>query len=134
MAISKKLALVLSVASAYLPTGSAKPCTKRSLPCAVSSFTGAVTLPGVTVTIVKADHVPQNGSYGDATDLGFPQPIDMLPELCAVTVKVVNTTETPTRPASSYSFGIFLPVKWNERFMTVGGASFSGGINWQGST
>ncbi|KAK0730963.1 Tannase/feruloyl esterase [Lasiosphaeris hirsuta] len=93
---------------------------------------GVVSLPGVTVTIEKAVSVPERGTYSESGNLGFPQTIDLLPALCAVTVKVTNTTDSPTKPVSSYRFGMFLPMasKWNSKILTVGGASFSGGINW----
>ncbi|KAK3938727.1 Tannase/feruloyl esterase [Diplogelasinospora grovesii] len=105
---------------------------KQALQCVVGSFTSVATLPGVTVTIEKAVSVSDRGSYGDATDQGFPQTIDLLPALCAVTVKVTDTSDTPGKPASSYRFGMFLPAsaKWNNKMLTVGSASFAGGINW----
>ncbi|KAK3694387.1 Tannase/feruloyl esterase [Podospora appendiculata] len=109
---------------------SAPPQTRAALSCSTSSFTNVVTLPGVTVTIQSA--VTKSGTYQEAGNLGFPQQIDLLPSLCVVTVKVTNTSDVPTKPQSSYRFGMFLPTaaNWNKKIMTVGSASFAGGINW----
>jgi len=106
--------------------------SRQALRCAVSSFTGVVSLPGVTVTIERAVSVSQGGSYRETGNLGFPNTIDVLPALCAVTVRVANTSDVPTKPASSYRFGMFLPTasNWNSKILTVGSASFAGGINW----
>ncbi len=123
----------LPFSSSHLFTVLAASSNHRTLPCVISSFQGVVSFPGVTVTVTKADQVTQNGSYGDATDLGFPQPIDQLPQLCAVTVAVTNTSDLPSKPKSAYNLGLFLPVQYNGRFLAIGSASFAGGINWQGS-
>ncbi|KAK3335823.1 Tannase/feruloyl esterase [Cercophora scortea] len=109
---------------------SAPPQTRAALSCTSSSFTNVVTLPGVTVTIESA--VTKSGTYQESGNLGFPQQIDLLPSLCVVIVKVTNTSDVPIKPQSSYRFGMFLPTaaKWNNKIMTVGSASFAGGINW----
>ncbi|KAK3393419.1 Tannase/feruloyl esterase [Podospora didyma] len=112
------------------PTGERQ--IRQTLRCVLGSFNNVVTLPGVTVTIEKAVAVPNRGSYVEPGNLGFPQTIDVLPELCAVTVRVTNTSDVPTKPQSSYRFGIFLPTRWNSRMLTVGSGSFAGGINWPG--
>ncbi|KAK3329866.1 Tannase/feruloyl esterase [Apodospora peruviana] len=109
------------------------PTTKQALQCVIGSFTGVVTLPGVVVTIEKVVSVPERGSYRETGNLGFPQTIDLLPALCAVTVRVTNTSDVPSKPQSSYRFGIFLPTeaRYNSRMLTVGSASCeSDGINW----
>jgi len=105
---------------------------RQALRCVVGSFTNVVVLPGVTVTVERAVSVPERGTYREAGNLGFPQTIDVLPALCAVTVRVTNASDVPTKPASSYRFGMFLPTaaKWNAKMLTVGSASFAGGINW----
>lgn len=102
--------------------------------CTASTFDGVVSLPGVTVSVEKVDRIPRNGKYGDPNDKGFPQTIDLLPELCAVTIKVTNTSDLPDKPQSDYRFGLFLPTpqKWNSRFLAIGSGSFAGGIHWPG--
>ncbi|KAK1757892.1 Tannase/feruloyl esterase [Echria macrotheca] len=113
-------------------TVDAVPRPRQALRCAASSFSNVVSLPGVTVTVERVDSVSDRGKYSESGNLGFPQTIDLLPALCAVTIRVTNTTDVPTKPASSYRFGMFLPTssKWNGKMLTVGSASFAGGINW----
>ncbi|KAK5658910.1 hypothetical protein OQA88_1724 [Cercophora sp. LCS_1] len=112
------------------PLGENQP--RQALRCLASSFTGVVALPGVTVTVERAVSIAEGGTYREAGNLGFPQTIDVLPALCAVTVRVTNTSDFPTKSVSSYRFGMFLPTaaRWNSKILTVGGASFAGGINW----
>ncbi|KAL9112888.1 MAG: hypothetical protein Q9227_002965 [Pyrenula ochraceoflavens] len=69
--------------------------------------------------------VPANGSFGQAPeDLEFPYNATGLPSLCALSVNVISSN------SSSYNFGLFLPVSWNQRFATGGNGGFGGGINW----
>lgn len=76
-------------------------------------------------SIENIDVVNKGGSYGEGDEnLGFPKSAAGLPELCAVTVRVISS------PKSAYRFGIFLPTEWNSRFLTVGNGGFAGGINW----
>jgi feruloyl esterase len=112
----------------------ASPTCANAGRCTAATFNGVVSLPGVTVSVEKVDNIPQNGKYGDPNDKGFPQTIDRLPELCAVTIKVTNTSDLPEKPQSDYRFGMFLPPsqKWNSRFLAIGSGSFAGGINWPG--
>ncbi|KAA8633048.1 hypothetical protein SMACR_01436 [Sordaria macrospora] len=107
---------------------------RQSPRCVASSFINVVSLPGVTVAVEKAASIAERGSYSESGNQGFPNTIDLLPALCAVTVKVTNTSDFPDKPVSSYRVGLFLPTmtNWNSRILTVGGASFAGGINWPG--
>lgn len=76
-------------------------------------------------TIEKIETVQEGGQYGEGDkNKGFPGYAKQLPNLCAVTVKFTSDT-------SNYRFGMFLPRVWNGKMLTVGGASFAGGINWQ---
>ncbi len=90
----------------------------------------------VTVSIVTATPIPAKGSYGGSVpDAGYPADIDMLPEVCAVQIRVVDSTDTtadPPLPVSKFDFGMFLPPvsAWNYRFLAVGGESFARGVNW----
>ena len=71
--------------------------------------------------------VPAGGSYGEGVaDVPYPYNPTGLPELCAVTIKVVSSS------SSSYRFGLFLPTasQWNSRFLAMGNGGFAGGINW----
>lgn len=78
-----------------------------------------------TVKIQYATPVASGGSFGGGEDNPeFPMSAEGLPELCAIEVKVKSSG------VSSYSFGLFLPAKWNSRFLAVGNGGFGGGINW----
>jgi feruloyl esterase len=70
------------------------------------------------------DSLPANGSFGQAADIAYPTNATNLPALCAVIINVTSSA------SSSYTFGLFLPDEWNERFIAVGNGGFSGGINW----
>jgi feruloyl esterase len=59
-----------------------------------------------------------------AENVGFPVSPTQLPELCAVQVRVASSA------SSSFGFGLFLPERWNGRFLAVGNSGFAGGINW----
>jgi len=76
-------------------------------------------------TVVSATSIPENGTFTvSATDLGFPSSPSGLPALCAIEIHV------PTPGNSSYGFGLFLPNKWNSRYLAIGNSGFAGGINW----
>jgi feruloyl esterase len=99
----------------------------RSLECSPKTFQEIQTQDGVTITVLSAQYT--NGTV-NSTVYGA---ITNVPTVCAVTVNVVNTTDTkaiPSLPSSNYTFGLFLPDKYNNKILTVGGYSFAGGINW----
>ncbi|KAI1842424.1 hypothetical protein JX266_011319 [Neoarthrinium moseri] len=78
-----------------------------------------------SASIEKIAYVETGDTYGEGRrNLMYPIQPTNLPELCAVTIYV------PTSSTSAYRFGIFLPVNWNSRFLTVGNGGFGGGINW----
>lgn len=45
------------------------------------------------------------------SDIAYPESPTDLPEICVLQVHVTSS------PESSYTFGLFLPVEWNERFL-----------------
>ncbi|KAJ9139070.1 Carboxylic ester hydrolase [Pleurostoma richardsiae] len=90
--------------------------------CRLSTFQ-KVLPPEAVVESVAVVH--KEGSYGEgAANIAYPVNPTGLPALCAVTVNVTSS------PDSSYRFGLFLPVKWNSKFLAVGNGGFAGGINW----
>jgi feruloyl esterase len=96
--------------------------------CTSGTFSSVITTTGVYVTVERAVSVPENGNYGEGSlDMGFPDVTSNLPKLCAVIISVTNTSAIPQ---SNYRFGLFLPDTWNSKILTVGSASFAGGINW----
>lgn len=98
--------------------------TAFALDCSLSAISGILPANATVVSIVQ---IPINGTFGEgASDLEFPLDAVGLPELCAVKIHVISS------PTSSYNFGIFLPEKWNNRFLATGNGGFGGGINWQG--
>ena len=94
----------------------------KLLRCDRASFAGV--LPA-EATLEKVAVVREGGSYGEG-NANIPNPTNPtnLPALCAVTVRVMSSA------SSSYRFGLFLPEKWNSRFLVVGNGGFGGGINW----
>jgi len=95
---------------------------------ATALTTGNTKVIAVTAKDVKSGDSFGGGSgNGDPFNAAFTTPAKKLPALCAV---VLNVSDTTQQPPSSYSFGMFLPKDWNNRFLTVGSSSFSGGINW----
>ena len=96
--------------------------TVATLPCSSDIF--APLLPS-GASLNFAVSVSTNGSFGQAPeDLEFPYNATGLPALCAVSVNVISSN------SSSYNFGLFLPVSWNQRFAAAGNGGFGGGINW----
>lgn len=103
---------------------------RQTRQCSTGAFGGIVLPSGVSMFIEQATMVPENGSFGEgAVDLGFPANALALPKLCAVIVNITNTSATSQ---SNYRLGIFLPDMWNSKLLTIGSASFAGGINWVG--
>jgi feruloyl esterase len=92
----------------------------QALECSTSSFAGILP-PNATITY--ATFVPANGTWAKPSP-EFPANDTGLPALCAIAVNVISS------PTSSYNFGIFLPEKWNSRFIASGNGGFGGGINW----
>lgn len=77
-------------------------------------------------TVIESAVIIENGSsYGEGSvNIAYPRNATHLPELCAITASFPSSTR------SKFRFGLFLPTKWNNRFLTVGNGAFAGGINW----
>jgi feruloyl esterase len=114
------LLILLALATIALPTIHAHPTDNCN-----NAFFDHV-LPAEASTLVTY-HVPANGSFGQAGDIAYPTNATGLPPLYAV---IINVTSSAT---SSYTFGLFLPNEWNERFIAVGNGGFlvaSTGYPW----
>ncbi|KAK3989694.1 tannase and feruloyl esterase-domain-containing protein [Cladorrhinum sp. PSN332] len=93
-----------------------------SLSCSIETFEHV--LPA-SATIVSAELVPDGQAYSEGrANIAYPTSPTRLPELCAVVANVSSSG------VSNYRFGLFLPSKWNSRFLAVGNGGFAGGINW----
>lgn len=69
-----------------------------------------------------ATQVAQGGTFNvPASDIAYPVSPTNLSSLCAIQVNVTSSN------SSAYSFGLFLPQDWNERFLAVGNGGFAGG-------
>lgn len=76
-------------------------------------------------TVLNVTSVAEGGSFGQgAADIPYPEDAANMTSLCAV---LVNATSSPE---SSFTFGVFLPDDWKQRFLAVGNGGFAGGINW----
>jgi feruloyl esterase len=94
-----------------------------ALDCSIATINAALPDNANTVFAVR---VAANGTFGQGPvdDIGYPSNATNLPSLCSVLVNVTSSS------SSAYTFGLFLPDNWNERFLTVGNGGFSGGVNW----
>ncbi|KAK4542340.1 hypothetical protein LTR36_006796 [Oleoguttula mirabilis] len=87
------------------------------------------TLPNDT-SLVSVRKIAQNGTFPVSTsDIAYPMSPTQLNELCAVQLSVSAPGNTSSGN-SSYDFGLFLPIQWNDRFLAFGNDGFNGGINW----
>ncbi|KAL2878887.1 hypothetical protein SGCOL_005855 [Colletotrichum sp. CLE4] len=96
---------------------------KFSTGCSLESVSALLTIEN-QAEVLTASQLGDNGTFGEAGNIAYPQNATHLPPLCVVSI---NVTSSPT---SSYTFGLFLPDEWNNRFLAVGNGGFSGGINW----
>ncbi|MCJ1321843.1 hypothetical protein MMC15_007188, partial [Xylographa vitiligo] len=89
--------------------------------CTPSAFTNV--LPA-NASILHAIPNGPNSTFGNPYNPGYPTNATNLPPFCAV---LVNVTSSST---SSFTFGLFLPDQWNDRFLAVGNGGFAGGVNY----
>lgn len=90
-----------------------------ALDCSASSF--AAILPS-NAQLVSATSIANNATFQvPASDIAYQISPTNLQALCAVQIKVQSSN------SSAYSFGLFLPEKWNERYLAVGNGGFAGG-------
>ncbi|KAL2163562.1 hypothetical protein VTH06DRAFT_5620 [Thermothelomyces fergusii] len=109
------LAIPFGLSPGTWPRAKASRCSRE--------FLGTVLPPDATLENVAA--VREGGSYGEGeANVAYPVDPTDLPALCAVTVRVSSSS------TSSFRFGLFLPDRWNSRFLVVGNGGFAGGINW----
>lgn len=75
--------------------------------------------------VAYARDLPDNSTFTvPQGDIAYPLSPQGLQALCALQVNVSSS------PSSAFSFGLFLPHRWNNRFLAVGNGGFAGGINW----
>lgn len=89
-----------------VPFLSSTTLAERCTPAEISRF-----IPS-NAAVTFAQPVQSNGTFHvPAGDVAYPTSPTNLRELCAVQI---NVTSSPT---SAYSFGLFLPSEWNQRFL-----------------
>ncbi|RAL07144.1 tannase and feruloyl esterase [Aspergillus homomorphus CBS 101889] len=100
--------------------------TESKLSCTPDSFSTYLSSAGHdNATVLQAVKISNGDSFEvPASDIAYPQSPTDLPELCVVQLNVTSSA------TSAYTFGLFLPTEWNERFLAVGNGGFAGGINW----
>jgi feruloyl esterase len=65
-----------------------------------------------TATVISAEEVATNGTFiVPVADTGFPTDPARLPALCAVQVEMTTDANT------TFNYGLFLPNRWNGRFL-----------------
>jgi feruloyl esterase len=106
----------IRLASVLPSLASATACSKEALTSIVE------TIPDASLNF--ASWVQENGTFGDATPGIGNANASSLPELCGLSVNIQAPGNT------SYNFGLFLPKKWNQRFMATGNGGFGGGVAW----
>ncbi|KAF4555404.1 Tannase and feruloyl esterase-like protein 2 [Elsinoe fawcettii] len=98
------------------------PAASAVLDCTEEAF--APLLPS-NARIVQTRKLADNSTFEvPASNIAYPRSPVGLPALCAVQVNVVSSN------SSAFEFGLFLPDRWNNRFIAVGNGGFAGGINW----
>lgn len=85
------------------------------LQCTTDAFTKYLSSEssGDAPAVVQWAHmIPAGGTFQvPHSDIAYPESPTDLPELCVLQVNVTSS------PESSYTFGLFLPSEWNERFL-----------------
>lgn len=96
------------------------PTSTQAFECTASTINSI--LPS-NATVNFATTIPAGASFNHSS----PEPPTNdtgLPALCAVSIHVISS------PDSSFNFGLFLPDKWNSRYIASGNGRLSGGIKW----
>ncbi|PCH05239.1 Tannase/feruloyl esterase [Penicillium occitanis (nom. inval.)] len=122
MKTAKSLLPILSLGIAELTVNAAQmQCTTD----AFAKYLASDSYRGEPAVVQWAYRIPKGGTFQvPDSDIAYPESPTDLPELCVLQVNVTSSTE------SSYTFGLFLPSEWNERFLAVGNGGFAGGIYW----
>ncbi|ETS78552.1 hypothetical protein PFICI_10614 [Pestalotiopsis fici W106-1] len=92
--------------------------------CSLATFQSFLDTNQTTAVVQRAELVADNGTFKVTGDTPYPTSPTGLRALCAIQVNVTSEANT------HYSFGLFLPVDWNGRFLSVGNGGYAGGINW----
>ena len=79
--------------------------------CTIDTFQSFLNANGTDATVVSVRTVQDNGTFLVTDNPAYPESPTGLRAVCALEVNV--TSEAGTH----YSFGLFLPDSWNERFL-----------------
>ena len=85
--------------------------TQATLQCTIPAIQSL--LPS-NATVIFAAAQDAGSTFGNQADIAYPTNATALPAFCAV---VVNVTSSAT---SSFTFGLGMPVEWNQRYLAVG--------------
>ncbi|KAM0123390.1 hypothetical protein ACHAO1_011308 [Botrytis cinerea] len=95
-----------------------------ALNCSTTTFQSIFNSNNVPATVKYTSQLGNNSTFKVTGNLAYPESPTGLQPLCAV--EVVAFTEVGT----NYTFGLFLPDTWNNRFLAVGNGGYAGGVNW----
>ena len=97
-------------------------CAAQAFDCTPSAFKPHLPS-GAKVAFTR--EIQDDGTFQvPAGDIAYPTSPQGLKALCAVQINMTSSS------SSAFSFGLFLPREWNNRFLAVGNGGFAGGINW----
>lgn len=86
---------------------------ESKLSCTPESFSKYLSSAGQeNATVLQAFHIAKGDTFEvPASDIAYPQSPTELPELCVVQINVTSSA------TSAYTFGLFMPTEWNDRFL-----------------
>ncbi|KAJ5736942.1 uncharacterized protein N7483_002067 [Penicillium malachiteum] len=99
----------------------AVPAVAAATNCSIETFQAYLDANGTNAQVVYARHYAENATFVNPNVTAVENPTE-LPATCAIQVNA--TTDAGTH----YSFGVFLPDNWNERFFHA--AQEGADINW----
>lgn len=88
--------------------------TQATLQCTIPAIQAL--LPS-NASVIFAAAQDAGSTFGNQADIAYPTNATNLPAFCAVVVNVTSSA------ISSFTFGLGMPVEWNQRYLAVGSVS-----------